>query len=67
MSENEWKPEDEVVITFGTLQQVQTDAFKDGVRYALQYLEEVYGDGITETDLWKEFIGTEDSEAEDDN
>ncbi len=53
-----WKPGDEVVINFGTLQQLEFEAFHNGVRYALQYLrDEVYGDGITETDIWSECFG----------
>jgi hypothetical protein len=57
MSESEWKPEDEVVITFGTLQQAQLEAFANGVQYVLQYLkDEVYGESITETDIWKDFF-----------
>jgi hypothetical protein len=67
MSESEWKPEDEIVITFGTLQQAQLEAFANGVQYVLQYLkDEVYGESITETDIWKDFfeaIGEEKPEG----
>jgi hypothetical protein len=35
-------------------------AFRDGVRYALDRLEEVFGTEVTETDVWKEYNpGTE--------
>jgi hypothetical protein len=30
-------------------------SYKEGVRYALDYLREVYGEGIEETDIWKEY------------
>ena len=34
--------------------------FEDGVRYALEYLrDEVYGDGVMETDLWSEYFGND--------
>lgn len=33
-----------------------TMAYAEGVRYALDYLREVYGEGIEETDIWKEYI-----------
>ena len=37
--------------------------FDEGVRYALTYLrDEVYGEGITETDLWKEFVEEKENE-----
>lgn len=36
-------------------------AFQDGAKYVLEYLEaEVYGDSITETDIWKDFFGCPD-------
>jgi len=38
-----------------TLDQIETDAFRDGVRYALQDLRDVFGDEIIKTDLWKEY------------
>ena len=33
----------------------ETEDFKEGVRYALDYLSDVY-EGIVETDLWAEYI-----------
>ena len=33
-------------------------AFRDGVRYALDRLEEVFGTEVTETDVWKEYNST---------
>jgi hypothetical protein len=30
-------------------------AFKAGICFALDYLREVYGAGIEETDIWKEY------------
>ncbi len=64
VSESEWKSEDEVVITFGTLQQAQLEAFNNGVRYTLQYLrDEVFGEEITKTDIWTDCFG-DGTEAE---
>ena len=43
------------------LDKMTQDAFADGARYVLEYLrDEVYGDGVTETDVWQEFFGEED-------
>lgn len=52
--------EDEAVIFFvaGELEKIAqnlTDRYAEGVRDALGELREVYGDGITETDLWAEY------------
>ena len=33
----------------------ETEDFKNGVKYALEYLSDLY-DGIDETDLWKEYM-----------
>jgi len=38
-------------------EQMQKDsklAYESGIRYALDYLREVYGEGIEDTDIWKE-------------
>jgi hypothetical protein len=44
-------------------EQEKLEAFKDGVRYALEYLkDEVFGEEVTETDIWKEHFGTEDED-----
>lgn len=41
-----------------TYEEAIGEAFADGVKYALEYLEaEVYGDSITETDLWNDYFG----------
>ena len=39
---------------YKTLEQTQLEAFQDGVRYALHRLEEVFGEEVTKTDVWKE-------------
>lgn len=31
--------------------------FIKGVQYALECLKEVFGEEVTETDIWKEFFG----------
>ena len=36
----------------------ETDDFKNGVRYALEYLSEIY-DGIVETDIWADYMKEE--------
>lgn len=52
--------EDEAVIFFvaGELEKIAqnlTDRYAEGVSDTLDELREVYGDGITETDLWAEY------------
>jgi hypothetical protein len=32
--------------------------FEDGIIYALEYLEGIYGEGITHTDIWNEYTCT---------
>lgn len=54
--------EDEAVIFFvaGELEKIAqnlTDRYAEGVSDTLDELREVYGDGITETDLWAEYKG----------
>lgn len=34
--------------------------FRRGAKYVLEYLEEVYGEGIKETDIWKDFMDDAD-------
>lgn len=35
-----------------------SEDFIAGAKYVLEYLyDEVYGDGITETDIWNDFFG----------
>lgn len=36
------------------------DDFKEGVRYALEELSAVYGEGIEETDIWAEYMNEEE-------
>ena len=38
-----------------TIDQIENEAFRDGVRYALDYLIDVFGDEVAETDLWSEY------------
>lgn len=39
----------------------QSEAFNDGVKYALEYLrDEVYGAEITETAIWRDFFEAEE-------
>lgn len=40
-----------------TYEEAIGEAFTDGVKYALESLEEVYGEGIMDTDLWIEYFG----------
>lgn len=40
---------------------MNSDDFKDGVRYALEYLADLY-EGIEETDLWKDYIEGKENE-----
>ena len=36
-----------------------TESFKDGARYALARLEEVFGEEVMDTDIWAEFFNRE--------
>jgi len=40
----------------------EIEAFRDGVRYTLDRLEEVFGSEVRETDVWKEYNQTIDGE-----
>lgn len=40
------------------LTRIKGDSFQEGVRYALEYLSEVYGESIEETDLWADYMTT---------
>lgn len=40
---------------------MNTSDFESGVRYALDYLSDLY-EGITETDLWAEYMEEEGNE-----
>lgn len=46
----------EIQLIAKTMQTGQAIAFREGVRYALANLLEVYGEGIEETDLWAEYM-----------
>lgn len=37
------------------ISKMKAESFAEGVRYALEYLREVYGEGIEETDIWAEY------------
>ena len=40
-----------------TYEEAIGEAFADGVKYALEYLrDEVYGDGVMDTDIWSDFF-----------
>lgn len=41
------------------LTRIKGDSFQEGVRYALDYLREVYGEGIEETDIWADYMDEE--------
>lgn len=38
-----------------TIDQIENQAFRDGVRYALDYLKDVFGEEVAETDIWSEY------------
>lgn len=45
------------------LEKLKQEAFVEGAKYILEYMrDEVYGDGVTETDVWADFFGDEDEE-----
>lgn len=51
-------------MTEAILEQYKSASFEKGVRHALDYLREVYGAGIEETDIWAQFMNLcEDCEA----
>ena len=41
------------------LTRIKGTAFQEGVRYALEYLHSVYGEGIEETDIWADYMNEE--------
>ena len=45
----------EIQATATEMQKQSAMAYAEGVRYALDYLREVYGEGIEETDIWAEY------------
>jgi hypothetical protein len=39
-------------------------AFKHGAIYAIEYFrDEVYGDGVMDTDIWRDFMGCPECES----
>ena len=44
------------------LEQYKSAAFEEGVKYALESLRDVYGEGIEETDIWAEYGNDEEGE-----
>lgn len=51
----------DTIVTMNELEKIKQDAFNEGARYAIEYFrDEVYGDGVMETDLWADFFGDED-------
>ena len=47
------------------LDAVKTASHLEGAQDAISWLEEVYGDGIHETDAWAEYMGACDCHAEE--
>ena len=43
--------------TIEALQKIKTEAYNEGASDILSYLEEVYGQGIHQTDVWAEYMG----------
>ncbi len=38
------------------IQQVKGAAFIEGAKYVLEYLHDVYGEGLEETDIWADYM-----------
>ena len=43
--------------TIEALQKIKNAAYSEGASDILSYLEEVYGQGIHQTDVWVEYMG----------
>lgn len=53
----------DTIDTMNDLDKMTQDAFNEGAKYILEYMrDEVYGDGVMETDVWADFFGDEDEE-----
>ena len=53
----------DTIDTMNELEKLKQEAFVEGAKYILEYMrDEVYGDGVTETDVWADFFGDEDEE-----
>jgi hypothetical protein len=50
-----------VKTTIEIMSKLKADAFDNGIRYALDYLREVYGAGIEETDIWADYMNDENN------
>lgn len=49
----------------GNTCQICTKAFAEGARYAIEYFrDEVYGDGVMDTDIWADYFDAPDEETE---
>jgi hypothetical protein len=56
------------VYTEAEIEAIREKAYNDGASDAVSWLEEVYGEGIHETDAWKEYVGCDchdDAEEEE--
>lgn len=42
------------------LEQIKGNSFQEGARYVLEYLRDVYGEGIEETDIWADYMSDEE-------
>jgi Fe-S cluster biogenesis protein NfuA len=51
--------------TIEALQKIKTEAYKEGASDILSYLEEVYGQGIHQTDVWVDYMGACDCCTQD--
>lgn len=47
------------------LKAIREESFRDGAQAALSWLEEVYGEGIQETDAWGYYMDEEETEEEE--
>jgi hypothetical protein len=52
---------DEITTTLATIDIVRREAFDEGIRYALDYLSDVF-EGVEETDLWADVYGEDNAE-----
>jgi hypothetical protein len=52
---------DEITTTLGTIDIVRREAFDEGIRYALDYLSDIF-EGINETDIWADVYGKGNNE-----
>jgi hypothetical protein len=55
--------EDKTIVEVSNASKVKGDSFQEGARYVLEYLHDVYGEGIEETDVWADYMDDEE-EAE---